>query len=137
MKMALEMDFFPGQVVQWKTYEQAQIPCGKQGNKLRTKVHTGIFVGCITACRKFRNVPHRQDSYQIKDIYPIAIEMLKGQGYADSCAWLVKKLIRADREKEKTYSPVQLGGARHYSYICQLQGGQGTGNNCASQISSS
>ena len=46
--MVLQMDFFPGQVVQWKTYKQAAIPAGEQGYEIGTKVHTGIFVGCIT-----------------------------------------------------------------------------------------
>ena len=51
----------------------------------------------------------------MKDIYTIVIEIPKDQSYEDSCTWLVQALLRANREKDSTYSLVQLGGARHYA----------------------
>ena len=109
--MVLEMDFFPGQVVQWKTYEQTEIPCGKTGNRICTKVHTGIVLGCITESSE----TFHTDKMAMKDIYPIVIAIQKDQSYEESCTWLVQKLLRANREKHSTYSLVELGGARHYA----------------------
>ena len=51
----------------------------------------------------------------MKELYPIVIEILKGQSYKDSCTWLVSKLLGANRHKDSAYSLVQLGGERHYT----------------------
>ena len=48
-RMVLHMDFFPGQVVQWNTYEQTDVSDNWGQN---VKVHTGIFVGCISPSSK-------------------------------------------------------------------------------------
>ena len=95
--------------MQWKTYEQTEMACGKQGNTV--KVHTGILLGCITQSSEFFNT----DKIAMKDIYPIFIEILKGQSYKESCTWLVQKLLGATRQKDSTYSLVQLGGKMHYA----------------------
>ena len=109
--MVLHMDFFPGQVVQWKTYEEAGIPSGEEGKVIHTTLHTGIFVGCITKTSKTSHT----NNILLKAMYSIVIEIQKEQIYDDCCKWLVDNLLRANRKKESPYSLVELGGARHYT----------------------
>ena len=107
-RMVLHMDFPPGQVVQWNTYEQTNVSDNWGQN---VKVHTGIFVGCISPSSK----QSKKRTTVNTEIYPIVIQILQGQSYEDVCSWLVKKLLLAHHEHKSTKTLVELGGKAHYN----------------------
>ena len=75
------------------------------------KVHTGIFVGCISPTSE----NFKQETTVTKEIYPIVIQILQGQSCKDACKWLVKKLLFAYHQKDCKTSLVELGGKAHYN----------------------
>ena len=100
-RMALHMDFSPGQVVQWNTYEQTDVSDNWGQN---AKVHTGVFVGCISPSSK----KSMKRTTVNTEIYPIVIQILQGQRYKDVCSWLVNKLLLAHHEHKSTKTLVEF-----------------------------